>query len=199
MLFLLNYYRYKHGTCTEERTEFPSFDVPQSVSTCAPSVARQMSRWYPTYRQVFRSIRLAGWCTPVESLWLPLHTSESLSRSAIPRQMDGDRGALTRPSGSPDLTPLDFNGGKLRSWCTRWKCKMWTYCVAGYLQLVRLLHEWCCKTLGKRWSMIRTFVWPLRAHMWRSTEEHQNLETLTTFQCNSHISTYIGLRNIFFK
>jgi hypothetical protein len=47
-------------------------------------------------------------------------------------------------------------------------------------------YQWCCKTLGERWSIVSTFVRPPRAHTWRSTEEHKKLASLCILQWNFH-------------
>jgi hypothetical protein len=66
------------------------------------------------------------------------------------------------------------------------------------LQLVRLLHQGCCRTLGERQSGVWTFVGPPRAHTRRSAEDHQNLENFCIFQRSSHVSVYISLEKITF-
>jgi hypothetical protein len=54
ILYFLNWH--KHGNFNERCRNFPSFDVPQYISTCVPLVARQMSRRHSTCRQLFCSI-----------------------------------------------------------------------------------------------------------------------------------------------
>jgi hypothetical protein len=43
------------------------------------------------------------------------------------------------------------------------------------------------------YCIVWIFARPPKAHMWRSTEEHQNLGTFCNFQCSFHISNNINL------
>jgi hypothetical protein len=126
--------------------------------------------------------------------------SESFSPSAVSRQMDWDRGSYRMASQVTGFDPFTFLSVGLHK--GRGVPNEGARCGRTALLNNRSMGD--CYTSDAAKHLARGGVssgrlsGPLRAQIWRSTEEYQNLETFCIFQCSSHESVYISSGNITF-